>query len=60
MTLFPEGVDLSKLSDSKWYALSAKDASVELGAKGRERILARLRQALGGDPPASFRTPAHR
>jgi creatinine amidohydrolase/Fe(II)-dependent formamide hydrolase-like protein len=60
MALFPEGVDLSKLSDSKWYARSAKDASVELGAKGRERILARLRQALGGDPPTSFTTPAHR
>ncbi len=47
MALFPEGVDLSKASDRKWYARSAKDATVELGMTGRENILARLRQVLG-------------
>ena len=48
MALFPEGVDLSKASDSKWHARSAKDATVELGRTGRENILARLRHVLGG------------
>jgi creatinine amidohydrolase/Fe(II)-dependent formamide hydrolase-like protein len=47
MALFPEGVDLSRVSDSKWYTRSARDASIELGTKGRETILARLREALG-------------
>ena len=46
MALYPEGVDLSKASNDRWYARSARDASVELGIKGRERILARLRKAL--------------
>ena len=48
MALAPEGVDLSKLSGDRWYARSARQASVELGLKGRDRILARLRKALGG------------
>src|SRR5260370_1105262 len=48
MALYPEGVDLSKTSSDKWYARSAKDASVELGVRGRERILARLRKAVAG------------
>jgi creatinine amidohydrolase/Fe(II)-dependent formamide hydrolase-like protein len=48
MALAPEVVDLSKLSEDRWYARSARQASVELGLKGRDRILARLRKALGG------------
>ena len=48
MALAPEAVDLSKLSEDRWYAQSAQQASVELGLKGRDRILARLRTALGG------------
>ena len=48
MALGPEGVDLSELSGDRWYARSARHASVELGLKGRDRILARLRKALGG------------
>jgi creatinine amidohydrolase/Fe(II)-dependent formamide hydrolase-like protein len=46
MALFPEGVDLSKASDHEWYARSAKEATIALGEKGRERILANLRKAL--------------
>jgi creatinine amidohydrolase/Fe(II)-dependent formamide hydrolase-like protein len=46
MALFPEGVDLSKASDDKWYARSAKDATVALGENGRERILAHLRKVF--------------
>ena len=46
LDLFPDAVDMSKLSDDKWYARSAKNASRELGARGREAILAHLREAL--------------
>jgi creatinine amidohydrolase/Fe(II)-dependent formamide hydrolase-like protein len=47
MALCPEGVDLARLSDAKWYTRSARDSSAELGAEGRERILAGLRKVLG-------------
>jgi creatinine amidohydrolase/Fe(II)-dependent formamide hydrolase-like protein len=46
MDLCPEGVDLARLSDEKWYTRGAREASAELGARGRERILARLRKTL--------------
>jgi len=48
MALSPEAVDLSRLSEDKWYARSARQASAERGLKGRDRILAGLRSALGG------------
>ena len=47
LALCPEAVDLERLSDEKWYTRSARDSSVELGARGRDRILARLRGLLG-------------
>jgi creatinine amidohydrolase/Fe(II)-dependent formamide hydrolase-like protein len=47
MALVPEGVDASRLSANKWYARSARDASLELGIKGRDLILAHMRKALG-------------
>ena len=46
MALFPDAVHLSRLSDEKWYVRSARDASVEFGAQGRDSILAHLRVAL--------------
>jgi len=46
MALYPEGVDLARLSAKTWYTRSAKDASAELGAKARDLILARLRTIL--------------
>jgi creatinine amidohydrolase len=46
MDLFPEAVDSSRLSDDKWYTRSARAASPERGARGRENILAHLREAL--------------
>ena len=46
MALCPEGVDLARLSDEKWYTRSARQATAELGARGRDRILARLREVL--------------
>jgi creatinine amidohydrolase/Fe(II)-dependent formamide hydrolase-like protein len=47
MALCPEGVDLSRLSDKSWYTRSARQASAELGCRGRDLILARLRKVLG-------------
>jgi creatinine amidohydrolase len=46
MALCPDCVDLSKLSAQRWYTRSANNASAELGAEGRARILAHLRKAL--------------
>lgn len=46
MALCPEGVDMGRLSDGKWYTRSARDASPELGARGRDLILAHLREVL--------------
>jgi creatinine amidohydrolase/Fe(II)-dependent formamide hydrolase-like protein len=48
MALSPEAVDLSRLSEDKWFARSARQASVERGLNGRNRILSALRSALGG------------
>jgi creatinine amidohydrolase len=47
MALSPEGVDLSRLSEDRWYTRSAKGASAELGRAGCDLILASLRRALG-------------
>jgi creatinine amidohydrolase len=46
MDLFPRAVDSSRLSDNQWYTKSARMASSEFGSRGRERILAHLREAL--------------
>ncbi|MDW6021504.1 creatininase family protein [Mesorhizobium sp. BAC0120] len=44
MALCPEAVDMARFPENKgWYTASAKDASAELGNKGRELILERLR-----------------
>jgi creatinine amidohydrolase/Fe(II)-dependent formamide hydrolase-like protein len=48
MALLPEGVDLARLSEDRWYARSAKQASVELGRTGRDLIVRSLRRTLGG------------
>lgn len=48
MALLPEGVDLRRVSEDRWYARSAKQASVELGRTGRDLIVGSLRRRLGG------------
>jgi creatinine amidohydrolase/Fe(II)-dependent formamide hydrolase-like protein len=49
MALYPEAVDMARFADNKgWYTASAKDASAELGSKGRDLILERLRNLLKG------------
>jgi creatinine amidohydrolase len=47
MALLPEGVDISRISEDQWYSRSAREATLELGLQGRDRILAHLRKALG-------------
>jgi creatinine amidohydrolase len=47
LALCPEAVDMKKLSAKKWYTQSARKASAELGAKGRDLILAHMRSVLG-------------
>jgi hypothetical protein len=54
MALYPEGVDMKRLSAKKWYTRSAKQASAKLGAKGRDLILAHMRNVLG-TPAATSR-----
>lgn len=49
MALCQEAVDMGRVGENKgWYTASAKDASVELGNKGRDMILERLRGLLKG------------
>lgn len=47
MALCPEAVDMERLSTETWYTRDAGEASVELGMKGRDLILAHMRKVLG-------------
>jgi creatinine amidohydrolase len=58
MALAPEGVDMKRLSAKTWYTRTAKQASAELGAKGRDMIVEHMRQVLG--VKAKTRKPAVR
>jgi len=55
MALCPEGVDMKRLSAKKWYTRSARQASAKLGGKGRDLILAHMREALRAPSPTSQR-----
>lgn len=46
MALCPEGVDMERLNTEKWYLETAKDASKELGEKGAQLVLDRMRKIL--------------
>lgn len=46
MALCPEGVDMDRLDAGKWYTRSATEASPELGQRGADLILQRLRALL--------------
>jgi creatinine amidohydrolase len=48
LALCPEAVEMDRVGENKgWYTATAKDASAELGGKGRDMILERLRGLLG-------------
>jgi creatinine amidohydrolase/Fe(II)-dependent formamide hydrolase-like protein len=46
LAMRPQAVDLPRVDDTKWYSSSAKDASVELGERGRHLIHDHLRAVL--------------
>lgn len=46
LALCPEAVELDRLDDKRWYTRSARMASAETGARGRDLILAHLREVL--------------
>ena len=49
LALCPEAVEMARTAENTgWYAASAADASAELGRKGRDLILERLRGLLAG------------
>jgi creatinine amidohydrolase len=52
MALCPEAVDMQRFDGGRWYVRSAANASPETGARGRDLILAHLRQMLGLSAPA--------
>ena len=47
MSFCPEGVQMQKLSEDKWYSLSAKEATTEYGDGAKKRILEHIRSVLG-------------
>jgi creatinine amidohydrolase/Fe(II)-dependent formamide hydrolase-like protein len=46
MALCPAAVDMTRFSAEKWYSRSAAKASAALGEKGRDLILAHMREVL--------------
>lgn len=46
MAFCPEGVDMSKLSEEKWYTQHSKEANLEYGNAAKEMILNRMRDIL--------------
>ena len=49
MALCPEGVDMERLSTEKWYLETAKEAGEELGRRGADLVLDRMRRILFGE-----------
>lgn len=50
LALCPEAVDMKRHSAKTWYTKTAKKASAKTGARGRDLILAHMRQVLGAKP----------
>jgi creatinine amidohydrolase/Fe(II)-dependent formamide hydrolase-like protein len=48
LAFVPEGVDMDKLSDKKWYAREASKANIEYGNAAKEMILNSMRKILKG------------
>ncbi len=53
LAMCPEAVDMTAMSQDRWYVESAARASAGTGARGRELILAHMRRALGIPPGAT-------
>jgi creatinine amidohydrolase len=48
MAFCPEGVDMDKYKDDKWYSRSAKDANIKYGNAAKEEILKSIKAILTG------------
>lgn len=48
MAFYPEGVDMKRFSEKKWYSVGAKKATIEYGLAAREMILKSMREILKG------------
>ena len=48
MSLCPEGVDMSKFTEDKWYTRTANDATAEYGDTAKQGIIDHLRKVLKG------------
>lgn len=46
LALCPDGVELDRIADAQWYTRSARQASAATGARGRDLILAHMREVL--------------
>lgn len=44
----PEGVDIKRFTEKKWYSQGAKDASLEYGLAAKEMILRKMKEVLKG------------
>ncbi len=47
LAMCPEAVDMSLISEERWYTQSAREATAATGARGRDLILAHMRRVLG-------------
>ena len=48
MAFCPEGVDMARFKDDRWYSQGAKKASMEYGNKAKEIILKDMKKVMGG------------
>ena len=48
MAFCPEGIDMDRLSEEKWYCAQSKEANIGYGNAAKERILDHMRKALKG------------
>lgn len=46
MALRPEAVEIDRVDDARWYTRSARQSTADLGARGRDLVLAHMRQVL--------------
>lgn len=47
LSLCPEAVDMQRIDTARWYTATAREATPETGARGRDLILAHMRRVLG-------------
>jgi hypothetical protein len=47
MAFCPEGVDMARFSEDKWYSQTAKKASLDYGNRAKDIILRDMKKVLG-------------